>query len=302
MAFDGTYLWHSDKNTRTIYRLDYNNPTIVYESFVVSWEPRDLGWYGNHLWATANATTIYELDPSDMSVINSWPSGRSNTAGLALGGGYLWFGSNNSDRGMVYKVDVPLALHEVAFSAIACYPTIILEWTLTVQPEMTAFLIERRIAGDEYRVINTVPCACGAPVVKTFSIRDEAVQSGVTYHYRLSVITSYGEQIGLATASALFEEMPLMLHVAPNPFISKVKISLSGETGNRGIDEPEIKIYDITGRLVRKISLSPFSFLPGATVTWDGKNSGGEQVSPGTYYAKFAAGNRMVTEKIIRVK
>jgi len=112
MAFDGTYLWHADKNVRTIYKLDYLDPTAIVETFPVTWEPRDLGWYGGHLWASADYANIYELNPLDMTVINTYPATRSYCSGIALGGGYLWFGTNNS-TGWVYKVDGVVGMEEV---------------------------------------------------------------------------------------------------------------------------------------------------------------------------------------------
>jgi hypothetical protein len=112
MAFDGTCLWHADKDLRMIYKLDYSDPTTVLASFPVAWEPRDLGWFNGHLWASADYANIYELDPMDMTVLNAYPAGRSYCSGIALGGGYLWFGTNNN-TGWVYKVDGVVGVAEV---------------------------------------------------------------------------------------------------------------------------------------------------------------------------------------------
>jgi hypothetical protein len=296
MTFDGTYLWHSDKNVQMIYRLDYGNPTIVYESFAVSWIPRDLGWYGNHLWATANATTIYELEPSDMSIINSWPSGRENTAGIALGGGYLYFGSNNKDRGMVYKVDVPLALENVVFQATSCYPTMMLQWTTTIQPEMTAFLMERKTPRSDYEHITTIPCACGSPIIQKYSFEDETVLPGEFYLYRLWVILSNGERMGMATTSARLERRELSLDVSPNPFAASTSIYLTGM--EQRAERIELKIYDVSGRVVRDLILDPSSFILGATAEWDGRDEDGRAVAPGIYFIRLHAWGKVITKKV----
>lgn len=63
MAFDGSDLWHADFGTDTIYRLNY----------------------------------------SDMSVLDSFPSPRNDPAGLAYGGGYLWAAILQS--GPIIKID-----------------------------------------------------------------------------------------------------------------------------------------------------------------------------------------------------
>ncbi len=128
MAFDGQYLWHSDKDLNMIYKLDYNDPTNIIESFAVSWVPRDLGWGRNNLWAIANANYVYELDPTNMNIINSWSTGRPYSSGIALGGGYLWFGTN-SNTGWVYKVEGVIGIEEVStpiaglrFEILRVYP------------------------------------------------------------------------------------------------------------------------------------------------------------------------------------
>lgn len=113
MAYDGQYIWHSDKDRRTIYKLDYNNPTTIIDSFVVAWEPRDLCWYRDHLWAVADWTHVYELDPTNMNIINSWPTDRYYSSGLAIGGGYLWFGTSG-DLGWLYKVDGVVGVEEAS--------------------------------------------------------------------------------------------------------------------------------------------------------------------------------------------
>jgi len=104
MSYDGQYLWHSDWSAYTIYKLEYNNPTRIIDSFDISWRPSDLEWYRGHLCAIANEAYIYELEPTNMNIINSWPTGRIYSSGIAVGGGYLWF-SNNGQQGWVFKVD-----------------------------------------------------------------------------------------------------------------------------------------------------------------------------------------------------
>ncbi len=104
MAFDGVYLWHSDLTSRTIYKRDHSNPTNVIDSFVVAWQPQDLAWYGDHLWAIADNDYVYELDTTNMNIVNSWPTGRDHSSGIAIGGGFLWFSTNNN-LGWVYKVE-----------------------------------------------------------------------------------------------------------------------------------------------------------------------------------------------------
>ena len=128
MAFDGQYLWHSDLTFQVIYKRDYNDPTNVIDSFVVAWSPQDLAWYGDHLWAIADNNYVYEIDTTNMNIVNSWPTGRDYSSGIAIGGGYLWFSTNNN-RGWVYKVegftgveDVTTPIVESKFEVLRAYP------------------------------------------------------------------------------------------------------------------------------------------------------------------------------------
>jgi DNA-binding beta-propeller fold protein YncE len=104
MTWDSTYLWHADQNLQTIYKLNYNDPTQVIASFSVSWVPRDLEWCRGHLWAIADLSFIYELDPTNMNIINSWPTQRNPASGIAIHDNYLYFSTNNN-TGWVYKAE-----------------------------------------------------------------------------------------------------------------------------------------------------------------------------------------------------
>jgi hypothetical protein len=69
---------------------------------------------------------------------------------------------------------------------------------------------------------------------------------------------------------------------SPNPFFTTTTITLQGVSVNRSIGVSEIEIYDVAGRVVREISLLPFSFYLGAT--WDGCDEEGKMVAPGMYF------------------
>lgn len=58
LAFDGRYLWHSDNSEDTIYKIDPSNMTVV-DSFVSPGSfPNDLAWDGRYLWVVDNGTDI----------------------------------------------------------------------------------------------------------------------------------------------------------------------------------------------------------------------------------------------------
>lgn len=82
----------------------------------------------------------------------------------------------------------------------------------------------------------------------------------------------------------------------PNPFNSTVNFHINNRSSNLG----ELKIYDVAGRLVKSIDISDHEML--STVTWDGTNSDGAEVSTGVYFAKYNDVNSSQTVKIVLLK
>ena len=61
-----------------------------------------------------------------------------------------------------------------------------------------------------------------------------------------------------------------------------------------------LKIYDISGRLVR--DLSSLAIRPSSLVTWNGDDDAGRKVDAGVYFIRLTAAGREVVEKAILVK
>lgn len=85
--------------------------------------------------------------------------------------------------------------------------------------------------------------------------------------------------------------------VSPNPFSTITTISLpSIGYSTKGV---ELKIYDITGRLVRDFSLTTSHSTLGTAVFWKGKDKNGNKVPPGLYFCKLKLGGFSETKKIL---
>jgi hypothetical protein len=83
----------------------------------------------------------------------------------------------------------------------------------------------------------------------------------------------------------------------PNPFNPLTTIRYSVK--NR--DAVTLRIYDVTGRLVRTL-LNEIK-EPGAyTIVWNGHNDRGTRVSSGIYFYRLAAGNFMQTRKMVLMR
>jgi flagellar hook assembly protein FlgD len=62
----------------------------------------------------------------------------------------------------------------------------------------------------------------------------------------------------------------------------------------------ELKIYDVSGRLVRQWDYP--TIRQSDQVTWDGKDISGQQVPAGVYFVRLETSNKSITKKIIKLK
>jgi aminopeptidase N len=89
-----------------------------------------------------------------------------------------------------------------------------------------------------------------------------------------------------------------LMNVYPNPFNSSTNISFFVEGERQVLD---IAIYDISGRLVKKIGSSEYS--PGIhTIAWDGTNENSDILSSGVYIVKMASPVGTSSKKLTLIK
>ena len=93
----------------------------------------------------------------------------------------------------------------------------------------------------------------------------------------------------------------LELIVTPNPFTDKVNIYLGIYDVGYTMHDTSVQIYDLVGRLVRQIPISK-SQSPVSSVTWDGKDEKGNELTSGVYYIKISADGHKEIKKLLLVK
>jgi hypothetical protein len=83
----------------------------------------------------------------------------------------------------------------------------------------------------------------------------------------------------------------------PNPFMGSTNISFNLPIS----DFISLKVYDISGRLVRVIEegKKKAGFY---AIKWDGKDEKGKTLSSGIYFYRLVAGNNIRTRKMILLK
>jgi aminopeptidase N len=84
------------------------------------------------------------------------------------------------------------------------------------------------------------------------------------------------------------------LHVAPNPFRTGVTILLDGQAVPE--DAVELRIFDPAGREVRRLAVP----VGAASLRWDGRDTGGREVAPGTYFLNLHGPNHGHGRKLVK--
>jgi predicted outer membrane repeat protein len=124
-------------------------------------------------------------------------------------------------------------------------------------------------------------------------------------HYKITAVDHSGNESDPASPGTLTSagDLPVpesfALHQnTPNPFNPTTVIRYDVPAGGGRVT---LRIYDVAGRLIR--TLVDRNVTPGhKSVTWDGKDARGNQVSSGIYFYRLVAGNATFTKKMVFLK
>lgn len=90
-----------------------------------------------------------------------------------------------------------------------------------------------------------------------------------------------------------------LLQVYPNPFSKKTDIRYSIGHGAESI---ELKIFDISGRLIKQFPRFTHDALRPTHIFWDGTDDRGMCVASGVYFVKLESGKTELMQKVILLK
>ncbi|MGQ9705437.1 MAG: M1 family aminopeptidase [bacterium] len=129
-----------------------------------------------------------------------------------------------------------------------------------------------------------------------YSYIDRDVKVNTSYEYKLEYVLG-NETSDLITGSIIYKGTPGSFFVSsayPNPFSDEVKFDIGVNETGRVI----VKIYDIAGRFIRK--LSDKLMTPGTySLIWDGRIEKGDYVKSGQYIISFELGDMRFIRKVI---
>jgi hypothetical protein len=84
---------------------------------------------------------------------------------------------------------------------------------------------------------------------------------------------------------------------SPNPFSNETAISFSLPPAGGG---SSAEIYDLAGRLVRRLELSPGE--RSGSILWDGTDESGREVPSSVYFVRLASGGQEARTRLVRLR
>jgi YVTN family beta-propeller protein len=92
----------------------------------------------------------------------------------------------------------------------------------------------------------------------------------------------------------------LNFNIHPNPFSNRTEFTLL-VPANEDKEEVKFSIYNVSGRLVKLFSLDS-NLSSQTTISWDGKDNTGTDLSSGRYFGILTTGNNKVSKSFILIR
>jgi hypothetical protein len=140
-----------------------------------------------------------------------------------------------------------------------------------------------RTVGIQYYLDGTYH-TLGVPITDTFAVKFTPIRPTVG-------VVEEGD------LSALLGGRRLLVFPSVTRGRLNIAYSISKEQSAKGI---ALKIYDISGRLIRSFALSPMPLAQ--SVVWKGDDANGRQVAAGVYFVKLTADGKETVEKAVLLR
>ena len=132
---------------------------------------------------------------------------------------------------------------------------------------------------------------------------DYQVQTNQSYQYYLVAIYNAVSSNPSVTTTVEYQSQDLVIsdatHAYPNPATTSTKIKMI-MTRNENV-QISVSIFDFAGKKVRTLTV-PTTSVNLIEIPWDLKNSSGEKVGRGTYFARIVANDGVKrAEKIVKI-
>jgi len=199
-------------------------------------------------------------------------------------------------QGIDYCTGPSVATLLRSFSTDVQESRIVIGWELSEAGIDTRFVVLRAEGKDGQFTEIVSPKIDGTDLF--FEFRDEGLQPGTTYRYRVEVLDEDGRWVLFETEAISTPAAVLTLYQNhPNPFNPSTTIQfVLPENGHANLS-----IFDARGRLVVSLVDQVLRAGPKEFV-WDAKDARGNPVSSGVYFYRLKTGNNALTKKMLLLK
>ena len=303
LAYDGQYLWAANSGDGNslygakIYKLHPDSGVAIDTFDAINDFSCGLAWDGEYLWYSEYIIGyIYKLDTATMSIEKSFPAPTTHPFDLAWDGAYLYAALGNQSYISVIDTNSGLQIDSIAatYSSPNARP-----FGLTFLPRIAPQLLT---CDGNYgsNLVNSWNLAASAWVDQWAS--DPATYpSGLAYDsvterlwvscYELDSIYVYDvSQVGILGDEAGTVELA-KIEVWPNPFSSRIGIRYQLTDNGQA---NALRIYDVSGRLLKDLSELVSIIGNQISVSWDGTDDAGRELPVGVYFLQSPATSRAV--------
>ena len=176
-----------------------------------------------------------------------------------------------------------------------------IEWSPNTEPDLVGYTVYRRLSSSgSFTALNS-PTSLNPSFVDS-TVPEDALQVS----YQVTATDQAGNEssrssIVTVDMSEAVAATPWTIEAAyPNPSRIGGPVSFPVEAPVAGAGAAELHIVNAGGQIIRRIVLNGLGGGP-QTVTWDGLNQAGAQVSPGVYTAWLVSGDTRRSTKLVRV-
>jgi hypothetical protein len=202
-------------------------------------------------------------------------------------------GQTNSLSMFALAFPNPVDVMFAGLDAVAHGGVINVTWQVSSDEPIAGFRVYRRVEGTDWsaaaRILLEAESRC---------FTDDGVAGGVTYDYRVGAVTPSGHEFLSPPVSATATPYELTLSQNyPNPFNPTTTIAF---TLPKAMDV-DLSVMDVRGSVVA--ALFSGTMPEGRQeVTWNGRDSNGNEVGSGVYFYRLRSGKKLLIGKMVLIK
>lgn len=189
----------------------------------------------------------------------------------------------------------PLPLDLVSFTATADKCSARVNWTTVNESNIEKFEVERSTDGNGFDVVGTVPATNNGKEQHHYNFRDNNVESGAKYFYRLRMQERAGTSSVSKIANVMISNCGTTGNVSVYPNPVKQGAAFTVLLNNLTAGNYEVTVQDMYGRMVKRMTV----LMSGSSVAQQFDISG---VAAGSYFVQVAASDSNSSTSSYHVK